>query len=64
MKYLILYPFFNLTGLLVYAFVNLNLQVIKCLCWIVFDLDRAYENKVLKKTKEYREFEKRIDNLF
>jgi len=64
MEYLILYPFINLFGLLVYAFVNLNFQVLKCLVWIVFDLDKAYENEVLKKTKEYKDFERNIDNLF
>lgn len=63
MKYLILYPFINLFLLLVYAFLNLNFQLLRAMWLIVWDLDKAFENEVLKKTKEYREFEDKIDNL-
>ena len=63
MKYIVLYYILSFIAFIIFAVLNLVYQFIRVCALMLWDLDKAYENEVLKKTKEYKDFEDELNGL-
>ena len=63
MKYIVLYYILSFIAFIIFAFLNLVYQFIRACALMLWDLDKAYESEVLKKTKEYKDFEDELNGL-
>ena len=63
MGYPIIFILIAIFCFLVFAVLNFIYHFIRACALMLWDLDRAYENEVLKKTKEYKDFEDELGRL-